>query len=214
MAIICCIRHGQSASNAGEVTDVPETIPLTALGRRQAERVAAGFAGPPSQVIVSAFDRAAQTAAPLCRRFPEVPVAVWPIQEFSYLAPARYSGSRREDRAPAIRAYWHRLDPAFRDGDGAETFGEFWERLENFLERCRTLRGRVAVFSHGQFLRGVLLRLLCGPLAVDEAMGRFRAFRLAVGLPNAAAFTVFLSRRGDRLSPIRTDHVPPEWLST
>jgi broad specificity phosphatase PhoE len=214
MPIIRCIRHGQSASNAGLVTEYPDTIPLTELGWRQAECVASSFAASPTLVIFSAFDRAAQTASPLCERYPDVPVAVWPIQEFTYLAPFRYAGTRREDRVPAIVDYWRRLDPDHRDGDGAETFHEYWSRVDSFLERCRSLRGLVAVVSHGQFLRGVMLRLLCGPMPIEAAMTRFRSFRLAIPLQNAAMITLHLSARGDRLGPVDIGHVPPDWRTT
>lgn len=214
MATIRCIRHGQSASNAGQVTEYPDTIPLTGLGHRQAACVADSFDYSPALVIFSAFDRAAQTAMPLCQRFPNVPVAVWPVQEFTYLAPSRYIGTRREDRAPAVIDYWRRLDPDFRDGEGAETFREYWARVEVFLGHCRELRGLSAVVSHGQFLRGVMLRLLAGPMAIDEAMARFKAFRLAIPLPNAAFFTLSLARRGERISPVDTDHLPRDWLTT
>ena len=214
MPCIRCIRHGQSASNAGEITQYPDTIPLTALGHRQAECVAGTFPRAPDLTVFSAFDRAAQTAMPLCQRFSDMPVAVWPVQEFTYLAPHRYIGTRREDRGPAVIDYWRRLDPAFRDGEGAETFTEFWCRVEAFLEHCRTRRGLVAVVSHGQFLRGVMLRLLCGAMAVDEAMTRFKFFRLALPLPNAATVSLGLSARGDRIGPVRIDHVPEVWRTT
>lgn len=214
MPIIRCVRHGQSASNAGLVTEHPDTIPLTELGHRQAECVAAVFISPPRLVVFSAFDRAAQTASPLCQRYIDVPVAVWPIQEFTYLAPFRYAGTRREDRVPAVVDYWRRLDPDFRDGRGAETFREFWARVEAFLYRCRALSGLVAVVSHGQFLRGVMLRLLCGPMAEDEAMARFKSFRLAIPLPNAAMVTLHLASRGDRLGAVETGHIPPDWRTT
>lgn len=214
MPVVRCIRHGQSASNAGFVTEYPDTIPLTELGHRQAACVAASFATPPALVVFSAFDRAAQTAAPLCQRFPEAPVAVWLIQEFTYLAPFRYIGTRREDRAPAVIDYWRRLDPDYRDGVGAETFAEYWRRVEEFLARCREWRGLLAVVSHGQFLRGVVLRVLCGDMAADEAMTRFKAFRLAMPLPNAAMITLYLSPRGDKLGPVCIDHVPRDWQTT
>lgn len=214
MPCIRCIRHGQSASNAGEITQYPDTIPLTALGHRQAACVAESFTNPPRLVVFSAFDRAAQTAMPLCQRFPDTPVAVWPVQEFTYLAPHRYIGTRREDRGPAVIDYWHRLDPTFRDGEGAETFQEYWCRVEAFLDQCRTKRGVVAVVSHGQFLRGVLLRLLCGAMACDEAMNRFKFFRLALPLPNAAMVCLGLTPRGDRIGPVRIEHVPEAWRTT
>ena len=47
MTVIRCIRHGQSASNAGEVTEYPDTIPLTGLGHAQAALVASCFNKPP-----------------------------------------------------------------------------------------------------------------------------------------------------------------------
>jgi len=214
MTVIRCIRHGQSASNAGEVTEYPDTIPLTGLGHAQAALVASCFNKPPRRIVFSSFDRAVQTAMPLCERFPDVPVAVWPVQEFTYLAPFRYAGTRRPDRHEAVERYWERLDPMYRDGEGAESFLGFWDRVESFLDRMAEARGHVAVFTHGQFLRGVMLRVLCGRLGVEEAMFRFRAFRQAVAIPNAAMVVVGLSRRAPVLGPVVTNHLPPELLST
>ncbi|WP_428566562.1 MAG: histidine phosphatase family protein [Solidesulfovibrio sp. DCME] len=214
MPIVRLIRHGQSASNAGETTVYPDTIPLTPLGHAQAALVASCFNRPPRRVVFSAFDRAVQTAQPLCERFPEVPVAVWPVQEFTYLAPSRYAGTTRRDRTAAVAAYWQRLDPRFRDGEGAESFVDFWDRVEAFLERLRSVAGSTVVFSHGQFLRGIMLRVINGPLGAQEAMTRFRAFRTAVAYPNAAMTVLVLSPRQSLLGQVRTGHLPPQMLST
>lgn len=214
MTVIRCIRHGQSASNAGEITQYPDTIPLTGLGHAQAALVASCFNKPPRLIVFSSFDRAVQTAEPLCERFPDAPVAVWPVQEFTYLAPHHYLGTRRADRHEAVESYWQRLDPMARDGEGAESFLAFWDRVESFLDRFAGVAGHVAVFTHGQFLRGVMLRILCGRLGVEEAMFRFRAFRQAVAIPNAAMVVIGLSQRTPMLGPVATDHLPPELLST
>ena len=53
MPLVRLIRHGQSASNAGEATEHPDTIPLTALGHAQASVVASCFHKPPARVIFS-----------------------------------------------------------------------------------------------------------------------------------------------------------------
>jgi broad specificity phosphatase PhoE len=141
-------------------------------------------------------------------------VAVWPVQEFTYLAPRRYIGTRRSDRGLAVAEYWRRCDPRYRDGEGAESFVDFWDRVEAFQGRCRAARGPVVVFTHGQFLRGVMLRLLCGRLGVEEAMLRFRAFRQAVAIPNAAMVVLGLAPRTTMVGPVLTEHLPPEMLST
>lgn len=214
MPLVRLIRHGQSASNAGETTVYPDTIPLTPLGHAQAALVASCFLRPPRRVVFSAFDRAVQTAQPLCERFPEVPVAVWPVQEFTYLAPRRYIGTTRRDRAAAVADYWQRLDPRFRDGEGSESFIDFWDRVEGFLERLQTTTGSTVVFSHGQFLRGVMLRVLAGPLGAQEAMTRFRAIRTAVAYPNAAMTVLAMSPGQSLLGQVRTSHLPPQMLST
>lgn len=214
MPLVRLIRHGQSASNAGETTSYPDTIPLTGLGHAQAALVASRFNKPPHLVVFSAFDRAVQTAQPLCERFPDTAVAVWPVQEFTYLAPRRYKGTTRLDRSEAVSAYWQRLDPRFCDGDGAESFVNFWDRVEAFLDRLATVSGQVAVFSHGQFLRGVMLRVVSGRLGPQEAMTRFRAFRTAISYPNAAIAVLALSPRCALLGQVSTSHLPPEMLST
>lgn len=214
MTRIRLIRHGQSASNAGEVTAHPDTIPLTPLGHAQAALVASCCRRPPRLIVFSAFDRAVQTAAPLCERYPSVPVAVWPVQEFTYLAPHRYNGTTRHQRGTAVAAYWQRLDPYALDGEGAESFVNFWERVEAFLERAGKTRGPVAVFSHGQFLRGVLLRVLSGPLDPGEAMVRFRAIRQAVTWANTAMAVLALSATMPLIGPVTVGHLPPEMLST
>ena len=59
-----------------------------------------------------------------------------------------------------------------------------------------------------------MLRLLCGPMDVPEAMARFKSFRLAIPLPNAAMVTLHLSTRGDRIGPVEIGHVPPAWRTT
>jgi probable phosphoglycerate mutase len=68
------IRHGQSESNAGLPSTDWRAIPLTALGRRQAEHVARVFADPPQFIVTSPYLRARQTAQPTIERYP---AAAW-----------------------------------------------------------------------------------------------------------------------------------------
>ena len=83
------IRHGESVANAGGVTAEPSGIPLTELGREQALAIARGLSNPPDLIITSPYTRARDSAAPTAARFPDVPLEVWPVQEFASLAFAR-----------------------------------------------------------------------------------------------------------------------------
>jgi 2,3-bisphosphoglycerate-dependent phosphoglycerate mutase len=66
------IRHGQSETNAGGPSSDPAAVPLTPLGRWQAEQVAAAFAGAPALIVTSPYLRARQTVEPTISRFPAV----------------------------------------------------------------------------------------------------------------------------------------------
>ena len=68
-------------------------IPLSETGHSQARRWAESLERPLRLIVVSPFLRARQTAAPFQNRFPNVPVEIWPIHEFTYLSPVKSAGT-------------------------------------------------------------------------------------------------------------------------
>jgi broad specificity phosphatase PhoE len=162
------IRHGQSTGNAGVPSHDLATIALTDLGWQQAREVAASWAEAPTLLVTSPYLRTQQTAAPTIERFPHVPVAVWPVEEFTYLQPARWNGSRAAERAPHLARYWGQADPTYCDGGGAESFGTLLRRAEAALRQLSALPADslVYVFSHGQFIQAV--RAVVTEAALDD----------------------------------------------
>jgi len=162
------IRHGQSTGNAGVPSPDLATIALTDVGWQQARAVAAGWTEAPTLLVTSPYLRTQQTAAPTIERFPDVPVEVWPIEEFTYLQPARWNGTRAAERAPHLARYWAQADPAYCDGPGAESFGTLLRRAEAALSRLAALPAAslVYVFSHGQFIQAV--RAMVREAALDD----------------------------------------------
>lgn len=166
-ANITLIRHGESAANAGLVTDDPASIPLTPQGEEQA-RLAAGNIDLPHLIVSSPFVRAMATAQALLDRYPDVRFEEWPIQELTYLDPARCAGTTVADRREWVREYWGRSDPHYVDGPGAESFAQFLQRVLVFLQRLKGLPAgqRVAVFGHGQFFNAA--RWIAGSFGVVD----------------------------------------------
>ncbi len=209
------IRHGESESNARRPTDHPATVPLTSQGRRQAERVARAFVRTPDLLIVSPYSRARETAAATCSVFPDVETTEWPVQEFTYIAPARYRGTTVDDRRAFVLDYWRRLDPDFHDGEGAESFRDLVERTERVAEMLRAAdrdgaRRFLAVFSHGQFLRALLWWSLRGARDIDRrAMTQFLGFLRAVVLPNGGILPLRVEARELSWGGLRVDHLDP-----
>lgn len=169
------IRHGQSTGNAGIPCSDLSSIALTELGRRQAREVADSWAEPPSLIVTSPYLRTQQTAAPTIERLPDVPVETWPIQEFTYLEPSRWNGTRSEERMPHIVRYWQEADTAFCDGEGAESFADLLGRAQAALERLQSLspESLVYVFSHGQFIQAVRSLVIDTDLSDREKMRKF-----------------------------------------
>lgn len=191
MLTVRFIRHGQSTSNAGEVTVDTGSTPLTALGLEQAAAVRDSFTAPPDLIAVSPFLRARQTAALTQERFPHVPVEIWPVEEFTYLAPERYDNTTAAERGPWAAAYWRRADPFFVDGPGAESLAGLIARVHAALDRLAALDVReVAMFGHGQFMKMLRWRIE-QPSAVIGAqlMQAFHVYMLTHSIPNGTGFT-------------------------
>lgn len=169
------IRHGESTGNAGLPCNDLATIELTERGHEQARAVAANWAEAPALIITSPYTRTQQTAAPTIARFPGVPVRVWPIEEFTYLEPARWNGTRSAERTPHLERYWSEADPDYCDGEGAESFSAMLGRCEAALTRLAAMStgALVYVFGHGQFIQATRAIVADGHL---DDRGKMRAF--------------------------------------
>src|SRR3546814_1626813 len=131
------IRHGENTGNAGVPCHDLATIALTERGHEQARAVAASWTQAPALIVTSPYTRTRQTAAPTIARFPGVPVEVWPIEEFTYLQPARWNGTRSAERMPHLERYWREADPDYCDGEGAESFSRSEEHTSELQSLMR-----------------------------------------------------------------------------
>ena len=191
---VVCYRHGESAANAGHATTDPASIPLTDVGLRQADAIAREFSQTPDLLVSSSFLRARQTAEPTSA-MTGVPIRIWPIEEFTYLAPQRCQGTTAAQRRSWVEAYWDGSNPGAVDGEGAESFVSFTDRVRAALGRLEELHREsvsfVAVFGHGQFLQALQWLIETSLHSIDAvAMRQFRARDLARPIANGSSFTV------------------------
>jgi len=184
------VRHGESAANAGAASADHATIPLTPKGLKQARLAAMSFTRAPDLIIASPFARAQGTAMATVAAFPGVPVETWPIQEFTYLEPARCANTTVDQRRAWVDAYWSRSDPTYVDGAGAESFRDFIHRAQSFLDRLAEHPAQdIAVFSHGQVINAIAWLIERKPQVIDrQIMANWREYEIANHVPNCCGY--------------------------
>ena len=190
MKKIWFIRHAESLSNAGFPTDTPHAIGLSERGMAQAEAVAAQWRTEPDLIVVSRYSRTVYTAVPLCQLHPKVEVMELPVHELTFLAPGRYVGTTETTRREPARQYWERCDPDYCDGEGAETFRHFCERVDASVKALRERAEQgIAVFCHAYVIKAILWRQL-HPEAefTAEYMRGFFDFHLNCVVPNIMVY--------------------------
>ncbi len=216
MRQVWLIRHGESAANAGLATLDSSSIPLTERGRLQAERAALALPGAPDLLVSSAYRRALDTAAPARARFPGAARAEWPVHEFTYLAHGAGASSTVAERRPRVDAFWARADPHHVDGEGAESFCALLDRVEALFASLGEAGGEfVVVYTHGLFMRLVIWSLVFGRVPrAGEGMRRFRAFAVAVTVPNACVVRLYEQAPGLwSVGAVDVTHLPPELVT-
>lgn len=185
MLTVHFVRHGESAANAGTATSDPALIPLTDRGWEQARAVAATFDQAPTLIVTSPYERAADTAKPTIARFPDVPVEIWPVEEFTYLSLSRCANTTAADRKPWVESYWNRSDVDETDGRATESFRDLINRAIATIDRLQRLNGSVVIFGHGQFIQAARWIISLNIQSVDfHAMRNFRELDLRSPITN------------------------------
>jgi broad specificity phosphatase PhoE len=203
---ILIVRHAQSLSNAGGVTTDTASIPITDKGVLQAQCVAELVTERPSLIAVSGYLRTVQTAEPLVRRYPGVPVETWPMEEFTYLNEEACAGTTHAERKALRDAYWNRLDPLRVEGPGCESFAGFMRRVEWLEQKLKTLSvdETVVAFTHGFVMRALIWLRRCGAGGSSRAdMADFHRFQHGISVPNCAV----MQRAGCEVS---VAHIPED----
>jgi len=169
------IRHGESIANAGVATSNHKTIPLSPTGKEQAQTISRSIPETPTLIITSAFDRTRQTAEPTIKLFPSTRCEIWEVEEFT-LSPNTCINTTAADRKIRVNEYWERLDPAYIDGEGAESFNMLLARAEAVIDRLKGFEnGVIVIFTHALFIQAIeALRASGGKEDAKSLMRRFR----------------------------------------
>lgn len=153
-ALLCLIRHGETAWNAEGRIQGQLDIPLSAAGLAQANAVALALEpGRYSAIYSSDLERVRETAAPAAARLALPVVLDAALRERHYGSFQTITYKEAEKRFPHLYARFRARDPAF-DFEGGESLRAFAARVEECVARiaARHLGEEVLVFTHGGVL--------------------------------------------------------------
>ena len=161
LPVIYLARHGETAwSLTGQHTGVTD-LPLTERGERNAVRLGERLAGLVfAKVLTSPSQRAARTCE--LAGFGAVAEVDRDLVEWNY---GDYEGLR------TVEIHIKRPDwQLFRDGcPNGESPAQIGARADRVVNRLRTIKGNVLIFSSGHFLRVLAARWL----GLEPAAGKF-----------------------------------------
>jgi broad specificity phosphatase PhoE len=175
--ILLLIRHGESEFNAQQRIQGQLDVPLSEVGRKQAEALAERLVHERLDAIyASPLSRALETAQAVAARTGHV---VRTDERLREINAGVFQGLTREEmvaRYPDQERRWTAREPDFRVS-GGETRRELMERGCAALEAIRdTGLDRVAVVSHGAFLAAALK----GLLGIPVERGPFHFYNCAI----------------------------------
>ena len=159
--LLYCIRHGESTYNADGRVQGQSDVPLSELGRRQGQAVAAALGGLLIEALyASPLRRAMETAQPVAEAL-GLPIQTDPrLKEIHAGVFQDQLRSQLGELFPEDLVRWRSGDPDFVI-PGGESRRRLMERgREAFESILQSGHQRVAVVSHGGLMAGALKSLL------------------------------------------------------
>jgi broad specificity phosphatase PhoE len=202
--LIYCIRHGESCYNAEGRLQGQSHTPLSPLGLRQADAVAAALADKPIEAIyTSPLPRAAQTAAAVAGPHKLTPVADPRLMEINVGVFQDLLHAEIADRYPAETALWRGSDPDYRIPGGESRRDLMVRGRAAFDAIAAGGQKTVAVVSHG----GLLAAIFKSILGVSAERNPFSLY-------NTSVSQIVIGREFKLLTLNNVDHLGPAGYET
>jgi broad specificity phosphatase PhoE len=159
---IFVVRHGETQWNKEEIFRGRNDVPLNEIGRKQADRVGARFAGRSIDLIVSSpLARALQTAEAIGRTTGKTVRPMEDLTDMSFGAWEGLSLKEVENRHPGDLAIW-RESPQKLHVEGGETLMQVRQRLSQTLATVSSDASRqtIVVVTHRVICKLIVLHCL------------------------------------------------------
>lgn len=190
------VRHGQSLANTGAVSMHDVSIPLTDLGLQQAQDLRDRWIVEPSNIYCSELKRAQQTAQIFSDRYQLSSNVIKELNEFRCLDFKTVEGLQGAERGILAQKYWQDADLAHRDGEDCDSFQDFVDRIDTFLEHIPDFQDQNLFFGHGIWIGLLSWRLMGCKIENNQDMRKFRQYQTALPMFNTVVYKLSISNTG------------------
>ena len=114
--------------------------------------------------------------------------------EFTYFSGKRCFDTTFSEREPWKKNYWQESNPEYNDGDGAESFIDFMDRVRDTIEKIKKKKENfIVLFSHQYTIVAVKYILEKNPKKITpEIMRDFKKYFKANPVPNATKIEILI----------------------
>ncbi len=197
------IRHGESVANIGGTPMIDSRIPLTNLGKEQAQNLLHKWNKnnfvTPKVIYHSEFLRAKQTAYEFIeqlttlKNFDEENIYTLPLlNEFSYLSFDKIKNLDVQERTKLANYYWNNADVIYKN-DNAESFNDFLSRVNTLINQLDTFENNSLFFGHGIWISLLIWRLLGYDVIGNDDIQKFRNFQKSIQLHNTVVYKLTIN---------------------
>jgi broad specificity phosphatase PhoE len=189
MKQIILVRHGEAENNKHNLIGGWSDVKLTELGVRQADAVADRLCEELDgdyKIYSSDLARARDTAEIISEKLGKAPIFTMELREHN---PGIASGmSRKEAEKHVLEELSDTID--WRPYPGAESWREFYCRVESFMEMLVDSEDRVLIVSHGGTIQNVIRWWM------DVPVSHF--FRFTFGVANTSVTVLETTEHGQK----------------
>jgi probable phosphoglycerate mutase len=192
---IILVRHGQATNNLpNSVVGSWSDVELTELGIKQSESVAKRLSDELKgtyRLFSSDLKRARQTAEIIGKTLDIDPIYATELREYN--AGIASGMDRKEAEKYLVKVTHPTLD--WRLYPESESFGEFYNRVSNFMDKLTETEERILVVSHGWTIQNIVRWWIGTPLC-DHFKVEFRTANASITVLD----TMYDVRRVERLN--------------
>lgn len=105
-------------------------------------------------------------------------------------------GLQGTERGILAQKYWQDADLTHRDGDDSDSFQDFIDRVDSFIQKIPNFQDNSLFFGHGIWIGLLAWRLMGCKVENNADMRKFRQYQTVLPMFNTVVYKLTVSNEG------------------